>query len=217
MRKPLTKEGRDALFEQKQCLKNRKENFSSLFYLNYFFLSVLDCLFLRLFSNKTQNCLFFVLLRCFLTLATLFGSYIFLLFVSVMEQCNAHFIDDGSTNIKMLWEQDGETFTHISPNSFKRGWSATFGSGKPFNYTVDDEKYSFDLITPDALPTNNIDWQYSPLNSIAVHHALLTSGLEPQDVEIVVTLPLTEFYDEDAQYRLDNIERKKRACCATLN
>lgn len=56
---------------------------------------------------------------------------------------------------------------------------------------------------------NNIDWQYSPLNSIAVHHALLTSGLEPQDVEIVVvTLPLTEFYDEDAQYRLDN-ERKK--------
>ncbi|NZC45421.1 MULTISPECIES: plasmid segregation protein ParM domain-containing protein, partial [Enterobacteriaceae] len=23
------------------------------------------------------------------------------------------FIDDGSTNIKMLWEQDGETFTHI--------------------------------------------------------------------------------------------------------
>ncbi|GCR49460.1 plasmid partition protein [Escherichia coli] len=43
------------------------------------------------------------------------------------------FIDDGSTNIKMLWEHDGETCTHISPNSFKRGWSATFGAGKPFN------------------------------------------------------------------------------------
>ena len=28
------------------------------------------------------------------------------------------FIDDGSTNIKMLWEHDGETRTHISPNSF---------------------------------------------------------------------------------------------------
>ncbi|AUD19936.1 hypothetical protein E6C29_20505 [Klebsiella pneumoniae] len=94
MRKPLTKEGRDALFlSKKQCLKKtERENCSSLFYLNHFsFLSVLDCLFLRLFSNKTQNCLFFVLLRCFLTLATLFGSYIFLLFVSVMEQCNAHF------------------------------------------------------------------------------------------------------------------------------
>ncbi|VEB04462.1 stability/partitioning protein [Klebsiella pneumoniae] len=33
----------------------------------------------------------------------------------------------------------------------------------------------------------------------------------------MVTLPLTEFYDEDAQYRLDNIERKKKSCCATLN
>ncbi|MDP1211734.1 plasmid segregation protein ParM, partial [Klebsiella pneumoniae] len=61
------------------------------------------------------------------------------------------------------------------------------------------------------LPTNNIDWQYCPLNSIAVHHALLTSGLVPQDVEIVVTLPLTEFDDEDAQYPLDHIERKKKS------
>ena len=30
------------------------------------------------------------------------------------------FIDDGSTT-QMMWEQDGETRTHISPNSFKRG------------------------------------------------------------------------------------------------
>ncbi|EMN8353135.1 hypothetical protein ACV1E2_13925 [Klebsiella pneumoniae] len=38
MRKPLTKEGRDALFlSKKQCLKKtERENFSSLFYLNCF-------------------------------------------------------------------------------------------------------------------------------------------------------------------------------------
>nr|WP_032446587.1 MULTISPECIES: hypothetical protein [Klebsiella]EIY1911203.1 hypothetical protein [Klebsiella pneumoniae]EJR0150181.1 hypothetical protein [Klebsiella pneumoniae]EJR0402917.1 hypothetical protein [Klebsiella pneumoniae]EKU7119549.1 hypothetical protein [Klebsiella pneumoniae]EKU7128555.1 hypothetical protein [Klebsiella pneumoniae] len=39
MRKPLTKEGRDALFffSKKQCLKRtERENCSSLFYLNYF-------------------------------------------------------------------------------------------------------------------------------------------------------------------------------------
>ncbi|EIU0496520.1 recombinase [Escherichia coli] len=129
------------------------------------------------------------------------------------------FIDDGSTNIKMLWEHDGETRTHISPNSFKRGWSATFGAGKPFNYVIDDEKYSYDLISPDVLPTNNVEWQYSPLNVLAVHHALLTSGIEPQEVEIVVTLPLAEFYDDDAQYNLDNIERKKASLMrpVTLN
>ena len=39
------------------------------------------------------------------------------------------YIDGGSTHIKMLWEQHGKTFTHISPNSFKRGWSPTFGNG----------------------------------------------------------------------------------------
>lgn len=120
------------------------------------------------------------------------------------------YIDDGSTHIKMLWEQHGRTFSHLSPNSFKRGWSATFGNGKPFNYTADKEKYSFDLISPDSLTTSNIKWQYSPLNTLAVHHALQTSGLKPQGVDIVVTLPLAEFYDEDAQYRLDNIERKKQ-------
>ncbi len=120
------------------------------------------------------------------------------------------YIDDGSTHIKMLWEQHGKTFTHISPNSFKRGWSATFGNGKPFNYTAGKEKYSFDLISPDSLTTSNIEWQYSPLNAVAVQHALQTSGLAPQCVDIVVTLPLAEFYDEDSQYRLDNIERKKQ-------
>lgn len=121
------------------------------------------------------------------------------------------YIDDGSTHIKMLWEQHSKTLTHISPNSFKRGWSPTFGNGKPFNYTAGKEKYSFDLISPDSLTTSNIEWQYSPLNAIAVHHALRTSGIAPQCVDIVVTLPLTEFYDEDSQYRLDNIERKKQS------
>ncbi|MBC3228950.1 plasmid segregation protein ParM domain-containing protein [Serratia fonticola] len=121
------------------------------------------------------------------------------------------FIDDGSTNIKMLWEQDGQTYTHISPNSFKRGWSATLGSGKVFNYMASREKYSFDLVSPDTLATNNIEWQYSPLNAVAVHHALLTSGIDPQKVEIVVTLPLSEFYDENSQFRPDNIERKKQS------
>ncbi|MCV7773323.1 plasmid segregation protein ParM, partial [Escherichia coli] len=68
-------------------------------------------------------------------------------------------------------------------------------------------------------PTNNVEWQYSPLNVLAVHHALLTSGIEPQEVEIVVTLPLAEFYDDDAQYNLDNIERKKASLMrpVTLN
>jgi plasmid segregation protein ParM len=122
------------------------------------------------------------------------------------------FMDDGSTNIKMLWnDKDGSERRHISPNSFKRGWSASFGTGKVYNYVLDGEKYSHDLISPSALETNNVSWQYSPLNVIAVHHALQTSGIEPQAVEIVVTLPLAEFFDADAQPNMDNIARKKES------
>ncbi|CAI0998697.1 StbA protein [Serratia liquefaciens] len=76
---------------------------------------------------------------------------------------------------------------------------------------ADREKYSFDLISPGSLTTSNIKWQYSPHNAVAVHHALRTCRLAPQCVDIVVTLPLPEFYDEDSQYRLDNIERKKQS------
>lgn len=122
------------------------------------------------------------------------------------------FMDDGSTNIKMLWtDSDGTERRHISPNSFKRGWSASFGSGKVYNYVLDGEKYSYDLVSPSALETNNVSWQYSPLNVIAVHHALHTSGIAPQPVEIVVTLPLAEFFDTDAQPNMDNINRKKES------
>lgn len=33
------------------------------------------------------------------------------------------FIDDGSTNIKLAWLEDGDVKTLISPNSFKPEWS----------------------------------------------------------------------------------------------
>ena len=44
---------------------------------------------------------------------------------------------------------------------------------------------------------------------VAVHHALLTSGLPVSEVDIVCTLPLTEYYDRNNQPNTENIERKK--------
>ena len=118
------------------------------------------------------------------------------------------FIDDGSTNIKLQWqESDGTIKQHISPNSFKREWAVSFGDKKVFNYTLNGEQYSFDPISPDAVVTTNIAWQYSDVN--AVHHALLTSGLPVSEVDIVCTLPLTEYYDRNNQPNTENIERKK--------
>ncbi len=120
------------------------------------------------------------------------------------------FIDDGSTNIKLQWqENDGIIKQHISPNSFKREWAVSFGDKKIFNYTLNGEQYSFDPISPDAVVTTNIAWQYSDVNVVAVHHALLTSGLPVSEVDIVCTLPLTEYYDRNNQPNTENIERKK--------
>lgn len=129
------------------------------------------------------------------------------------------FIDDGSTNIKLQWEEKGEVKRHISPNSFKREWGVAFGNDAAFNYTFNGENYSFDYITPDAVVTTNVAWQYSDINVVAVHHALLTSGLEPQDVDIVATLPLSEYYDRNNQRNETNIARKMKSLIrpVTLN
>lgn len=129
------------------------------------------------------------------------------------------FIDDGSTNIKMQWEEGGEIRRAISPNSFKREWGVAFGSEPVFNYTLNGENYSFDPISPDALITTRIDWQYSDANVVAVHHALLKTGLAPQDVDIVVTLPLKEFYNSDNQPDREKIARKEASLMrpVTLN
>ncbi|EDS6807033.1 recombinase [Salmonella enterica subsp. enterica serovar Legon] len=119
------------------------------------------------------------------------------------------YIDDGSTNIKLQWNEDGGIKQSISPNSFKREWAVAFGGQKTFNYTLNGEQYSFDAISPDAVVTTNIAWQYSDVNVIAVHHALLNSGISPQPVDIVVTLPLAEYFGKNNQPNEANIQRKK--------
>ncbi|EOC0003188.1 recombinase [Cronobacter sakazakii] len=119
------------------------------------------------------------------------------------------FIDDGSTNIKLQWEEKGEVKRAISPNSFKREWAVAFGGQDTFNYTLNGENYSYDPISPNAIVTTNIAWQYSDVNVVAVHHALLQTGLKPQEIDVVVTLPLAEFYNRDNQPNQENIRRKQ--------
>lgn len=119
------------------------------------------------------------------------------------------FVDDGSTNIKLAWEENGEVKTFISPNSFKPEWSFNFGDEQPANYQVDDEKFSFDPGSADAVVTTDTRYQYSLVNTVAIHHALLRAGIKPQPIDVVVTLPLSEYLDGDFQPRTDNIARKK--------
>jgi plasmid segregation protein ParM len=117
--------------------------------------------------------------------------------------------DDGSTNVKLAWYVDGDLRTTLSPNSFRQGWKIDgIGSRRTFNYVVDGVKYTFDDVSQQAISTTHIEYQYGDTNLLAVHHALLNSGVEPQAVKLTVTLPISEFYTEDCQKNTVNIQQK---------
>ncbi|EJF3990624.1 phage tail protein I [Escherichia coli] len=118
-------------------------------------------------------------------------------------------IDDGSTNIKLAWTENGERRNAISPNSFKSEWSAPFGGTQPANYMLDGVRYGFDPVSDRFVQTTDTQYQYSDVNVIAIHHALVKSGITPQEVDVVVTLPLSEYFDTNAQPDMTNINRKK--------
>ncbi len=119
--------------------------------------------------------------------------------------------DDGSTSVKLAW-YSGETLeTMVSPNSFRTGWKVEgIGGSKAFNYQVGGIRYTADNVSRDAVATTNVEYQYGDLNLLAVHHALLNSGMEPQQVSLTVTLPVSEYYDANCQKNQENINRKKQ-------
>lgn len=122
-------------------------------------------------------------------------------------------IDDGSTNVKISWIENGTLKTVVSPNSFRKDWkSAALLRGQAvYNYTIGTTKYTYDATSDKALSTTHIEYQYDDLNLLAVHHALLQTGLTPCDVEVVVTLPITQFYKpDDCQRNDERIEAKRR-------
>ncbi|WP_241576753.1 plasmid segregation protein ParM domain-containing protein [Rosenbergiella collisarenosi] len=119
------------------------------------------------------------------------------------------FIDDGSTHVKMIWrDAEGEQHLSVTPNTFTAE-HAPVHTGKEANYTVGKNKFSFSKGSSKTIPTTDTSFQYSEVNAVAIHHALHESGLTPQPVDIIVTLPLSEFYDQENNKNTQNIERKK--------
>ncbi|MHA1066723.1 plasmid segregation protein ParM domain-containing protein [Enterobacter ludwigii] len=122
-------------------------------------------------------------------------------------------IDDGSTNVKVSWIANKTLKSIISPNSFRKEWksAALLRNRQVYNYELGITKYTYDPTSEKSLSTTHIDYQYGDLNLLAVHHALLQTGIPPCDVAITVTLPITEYYQQDDCQRNEaNIERKKQ-------
>lgn len=120
------------------------------------------------------------------------------------------FCDDGSTTVKLAWYADnGKLITSLSANSFRQGWKVEgMGVRQTFNYELEGKKYTYDEVSNESIITTHIEYQYTDVNVLAVHHALLNSGLEPQPVSLTVTLPISEFYTKECQKNELNIQRK---------
>lgn len=111
-----------------------------------------------------------------------------------------NFCDDGSTNVKLAWFEGKTLKSAVSVNSFRHNWKVEgLGSSRTYNYLLDGRKYTYDPVSEDAISTTHIEYQYSDTNVLAVHHALLNSGIEPQEIDLTVTLPISEFYTADCQ------------------
>lgn len=78
---------------------------------------------------------------------------------------------------------EGKTLkSAVSVNSFRHNWKVEgLGSSRTYNYLLDGRKYTYDPVSEDAISTTHIEYQYSDTNVLAVHHALLNSGIEPGD------------------------------------
>ncbi|MFS9421711.1 plasmid segregation protein ParM domain-containing protein [Citrobacter sp. C411] len=118
--------------------------------------------------------------------------------------------DDGSTTVKLAWFADkGKLKTGLSSNSFRQGWKVEgMGARQTFNYELEGKKYTYDEVSNESILTTHIEYQYTDVNVLAVHHGLLNSGLKPQPVSLTVTLPISEFYTKECQKNELNIQRK---------
>lgn len=119
------------------------------------------------------------------------------------------FCDDGSTAVKLAWYDNDNLHMSLSSNSFRSGWKVEgMGMRQTFNYELDGKKYTYDEVSNESIRTTHIEYQYTDLNVLAVHHALLNSGLKPQKVSLTVTLPISEYYTKECQKNELNIQRK---------
>lgn len=117
--------------------------------------------------------------------------------------------DDGSTTVKLAWLNNKKLYKSLSSNSFRQGWKVEgMGVRQTFNYELEGKKYTYDEVSNESILTTHIEYQYTDVNLLAVHHALLNSGLKPQPVSLTVTLPISEFYTRDCQKNELNIQRK---------
>jgi len=124
-----------------------------------------------------------------------------------IEKITKVIVNAGSSDTKALLLGNRKEF--MMPSSLGEGMIGddddfenvyTFSSnGKTTTYTISDSvEKNF---------TDNPDYQFSEHNAILIQHALRRLGVGGKEIELHVTLPITDFYEKN---RI-NVEKKKKA------
>ncbi|EMZ5228942.1 plasmid segregation protein ParM domain-containing protein, partial [Escherichia coli] len=62
------------------------------------------------------------------------------------------YCDDGSTTIKLAWNDNGKICKSLSQNSFRHGWKVDgLGIRQTFNYELDGKKYTYDEVSNQSI------------------------------------------------------------------
>ena len=109
-------------------------------------------------------------------------------------------IDEGSSQIKMVWMEDGEMKKLMIKSRAQHGVLETNDGG------YSDDVYETDGMTltvgdrvMEPTSTTSDHYQTSNENRVLVHHALRMAGFGGRDVSIIVTLPVDTFFRDAAK------------------
>lgn len=122
-------------------------------------------------------------------------------------------VDEGSAQAKATYfcRNTRTIVSKITPAMIGRDID-TDPVGNPLDnsYMADGEEYcvSPDLQTP--INTKRETYQTSTENRVLVHEALRLAGFGGQDVEIRVTLPITQYFYGDSHKRNDDLIKRKK-------
>lgn len=125
-------------------------------------------------------------------------------------------IDDGSNFIKFAYEKDGETVINSIPSRVVRKAIITpcGGGYSPNSYKVGGKFYSVSETAKGAIPTNNREYQTSEENRVLINHVVKLTGAAT--AELILTLPVSQFFNPDKSLNTGLIEAKKENAAGDL-
>ena len=107
-------------------------------------------------------------------------------------------IDDGSNYVKLCFKMNDIVQTKLIPSRVIRKAlpSMSMAGFSDASYEIDGERFSFSSTATGVIPTNNQEFQVALHNRVLINHALKNAGLVG-DIEVVVTLPVGQFFNVD--------------------